>query len=159
MKANKTTTQGLAQDEGFMQQALLLAQQASEEDEVPVGAILVENGQIIARGYNRKEQQQDPLAHAEVLAIRQALQQRQSWRLDQATMYVTLEPCLMCLGVMIQARIKRIVYGAKEPKGGCIHSSLQLHKIPNLNHYPQTHGGVLELESVALLKAYFKKHR
>jgi tRNA(adenine34) deaminase len=147
------------QDEVFMQQALQLAQQAGQEDEVPVGAILVEKGNVIARGYNQKEQLQDPLAHAEILAIRDALKGRQSWRLDEATMYVTLEPCLMCLGAMIQARVKRIVYAAKEPKGGCIHSSLQLQKIPNLNHYPLTLGGVLEQASSALLKAYFKKHR
>jgi tRNA(adenine34) deaminase len=159
MKVHHSHNQDQEQDKVFMQQALQLAQQAGQEDEVPVGAILVEKGNVIARGYNQKEQLQDPLAHAEILAIRDALKGRQSWRLDEATMYVTLEPCLMCLGAMIQARIKRIVYAAKEPKGGCIHSSLQLHKIPNLNHYPLTLGGVLEQESAVLLKAYFKNHR
>jgi tRNA(adenine34) deaminase len=159
MKDNHAHLLEEQQDSVFMQQALALAEQASQEDEVPVGAVLVEQGKVIATGYNRKEHNQDPLAHAEILAIREALKHRQSWRLEATTMYVTLEPCLMCLGAMIQARIKRIVYAAKEPKGGCIHSALQLHKIPNLNHYPRVRGGVLEKESAMLLKTYFKKHR
>ena len=132
--------------EQWMLEALLLAQQAAELGEVPIGAVVVCDGQIVGRGFNRREIDHDPLAHAEILAIREASQNLKRWRLTGCTLYVTLEPCPMCTGALVNARLDKVVYAAKETKG-------------RLNHEFETLSGVLEKESSSLLKAFFKKLR
>lgn len=139
--------------------ALKLAQKAALEDEVPVGAILVEEGKIIARAYNKREQKNDPTMHAEIIAIRKACQKKKSWRLENCTLYVTIEPCAMCAGTILWSRIKRVVYGAKDPKGGALGSSFNLFEQPNLNHHPEIVGGVLEEQCANEMKTFFQKKR
>ena len=146
-------------DEKYMGIALKLAHKAALEDEVPVGAILVEDGKIIARGYNKREQKNDPTMHAEIVAIRKACQKKESWRLEKCTLYVTVEPCSMCAGTILWSRIKRVVYGTKDPKGGALGSSYNLFDQPNLNHHPEIVGGVLEEECANEIKSFFKGKR
>ena len=146
-------------DEKYMRIALKLAQKAALEDEVPVGAILVEEGKIIARAYNKREQKNDPTMHAEIIAIRKACQNKKSWRLENCTLYVTIEPCAMCAGTILWSRIKRVVYGAKDPKGGALGSSFNLFEQPNLNHHPEIVGGVLEERCANEMKIFFQKKR
>lgn len=146
-------------DEKYMGIALKLAQKAALEDEVPVGAILVEEGNIIARAYNKREQKNDPTMHAEIIAIRKACQKKKSWRLENCTLYVTIEPCAMCAGTILWSRIKRVVYGAKDPKGGALGSSFNLFEQPNLNHHPEIVGGVLEERCANEMKIFFQKKR
>ena len=122
-------------DEKFMKQALKEANKAYLKDEVPIGAVLVKNGKIIARGYNNRESKLDPTGHAEIIAIRKAAKKLQNWRLEETTLYVTIEPCSMCAGALVWSRVGRIVYGAKEPKGGALGSSYHLYEQKNLNHY------------------------
>jgi tRNA(adenine34) deaminase len=117
-----------------MDQALTLAQKAASEDEVPVGAVVVFKGKIIGRGYNRREQDQSPIAHAEVLAIEAAAKELGSWRLEDCELFVTLEPCPMCLAACQQARIKKVFYGAQDPKGGALSLGYPLHEDPKTNH-------------------------
>ena len=143
----------------FMQMALDEAQQAAEQDEVPVGAVIVHDGRVIGRASNQREQLKDPTAHAEMIAITQAAAALGSWRLDDCTLYVTLEPCPMCAGAILQARIPRVVYGATDPKAGAVDSLYQLLGDPRLNHRCQVVAGVLAEPCGALLSRFFQKQR
>lgn len=145
-------------DENFMREALSLAREAAEEGEVPVGAVVVYNGNIISRGRNRREVGKNALAHAELEAISGACQALGGWRLWQCTLYVTLEPCPMCAGAVINARLPRIVYGASDPKAGSCGSLVDLFSIP-YNHRPQVTAGVLEEECAGILKEFFARLR
>ena len=147
------------QDEKFMSLALKEAQKAYLLDEVPVGAVIVKDNKVIAEAYNLREKSNDPTSHAEVNAIRKACKKLQSWRLEDCTIYVTIEPCSMCAGTLLQCRIGRIVYGAKDLKGGAIESSLRLFESKNINHHPIIEGGVLEQECSSLITSYFKSKR
>ena len=146
-------------DEKYMLVALKEAQKAAILDEVPVGAIIVKEDKIIARGHNLREKSNDPTSHAEVNVIRKACKKLNSWRLEGATIYVTIEPCSMCAGTLLQCRIGRIVYGADDPKGGAIKSSLELFSAKNINHHPEIIGGVLKEECSSLITNYFKSKR
>ncbi len=146
-------------DQDYMQNALDLAQQAEQHGEVPVGALVIYQGQIIGQGYNQPIAQHDASAHAEIIALRQAGQHLQNYRLCDCTLYVTLEPCMMCLGAMIHARIGRIVYGASDPKTGVLGSTTALHNQAFLNHYPKITANVLSEPCGQLLRNFFKKRR
>ena len=139
--------------------ALKEAQKAVILDEVPVGAIIVKDDKIIARGHNLREKSNDPTSHAEINAIRKASKKLNSWRLEGATIYVTVEPCSMCAGAILQSRIARIVYGTTDPKGGAIESSFELFKAKNINHHPEIKGGVLKEECSTIITSYFKSKR
>ena len=125
-------------DQYYMEKALVQANKALKEDEVPVGAIIVKDGKIISKAYNKKEQLQSPTAHAEIIAINKACKKLKTWHLDDCVLYVTLEPCVMCAGAIIQARIKKVVYGAKSYQDGAIESALKLYETKGFNHYPIT---------------------
>ncbi len=146
-------------DEAFMHEALLEAEQAAADGEVPVGAILVHENTIVARGRNTRESDQDPTAHAELIAIRDAAVKLQSWRLTGTTIYVTLEPCLMCAGAMLQARIPRLVFSTWDPKAGACGSLFAVHEDTRLNHQIAVTYGVLEDESRDLLQRFFQQLR
>jgi tRNA(adenine34) deaminase len=146
-------------DEHWMRQALKLAQQAAEQDEVPVGAIIVHKNKIIASAFNQREQLADPTAHAEMIAITQAASHLNSWRLLECSMFVTLEPCPMCAGAILQSRIPRIVYGALDPKAGAVVSLFQLLNDPRLNHRCETLSGVLANECGRILTEFFDRKR
>ncbi len=146
-------------DESWMRAALDLAQQAEAEDEVPVGAVLVQDNQIIGQGWNRPIHAHDPSAHAEIQAIRNAGQGQTNYRLPGTTLYVTLEPCTMCAGAIIHARIQRLVFGAYDPRTGAIQSVAHILDQPYHNHKPTYLGGVLENECAQLLKSFFEKKR
>ncbi len=122
-------------DEKYMKAAIKEALKAELIDEVPIGAVIVHDGKIIARAHNLRETKQRSTAHAEILAIEKACKKLNSWRLEGCTLYVTLEPCPMCSGAILQSRIERVVYGAKDPKGGCIESCMQMYDIKGFNHY------------------------
>lgn len=141
-------------DKKFMKQALSLAKEAAKKGEVPVGALVVREGKVIGRGYNLRETKKSPTAHAEILAIEQAAKQLDSWRLEDCTLYVTLEPCPMCTGAIINSRIKRVVYGAFDLKAGCFGSVCNMRKM-KFNHIPEVEAGVLDQESETLLKEFF----
>ncbi len=145
--------------EDWMRLALEQAQKAMISDEVPIGAVIVHNGQIIGIGYNQKEKDQDPTAHAEILAIRRAAEKIGHWRLTEAVLYVTLEPCPMCAGAIVQSRIKQLVYGASDPKGGAIESVINLLNVNYWNHKVEVIAGVLEEECSALLRKFFQEKR
>ncbi len=149
----------VANDTHWMQEALELAKQAQTLGEVPIGAIIVCDGQIVGRGYNRREIDHDPLAHAELLAIQEASNTLGRWRLTGCTLYVTLEPCPMCAGALVNARVDRIVYGAKDLKAGAIDSLFALATDPRLNHRCQITSGIMENECSAILKEFFLKLR
>ncbi|OGQ73075.1 MAG: tRNA-specific adenosine deaminase, partial [Deltaproteobacteria bacterium RIFCSPLOWO2_12_FULL_60_16] len=123
--------------------ALQEAEQAAEKGEIPVGAVVVYRGEVIARGHNLREKTQSPLAHAEMLALENASQYLGSWRLNDCTLYVTLEPCVMCVGAILQARVARVVFGCLDPKGGAVESLYRLCEDSRLNHHPAVTGGVL----------------
>jgi tRNA(adenine34) deaminase len=146
-------------DEFFMQLALEEAKKAEELGEVPIGAIIVRNGEIIGRGYNRREIDRDPLAHAELLAIKEASQTLGGWRLLDTTLYVTLEPCPMCAGAIVQARISRVVFGTYDPKAGCAGTLMNLLQEPRFNHQVEITSSVCETECAEILKSFFKKLR
>jgi tRNA(adenine34) deaminase len=146
------------QDILFMKEALVEARKAFELDEVPVGCVIVKDGHVIARGYNRRETDQHVFNHAEMMAIDEACRRLGSWRLEECTLYVTLEPCVMCSGAMIQARLKRCVYGAPEPKSGAHQSVINVFH-PEYNHQVEVEAGVLAEESGLLLKTFFKRLR
>src|SRR5690606_9795691 len=145
--------------EYFMQLALAEAEAAFAEDEVPIGAIIVRDDRVIAAAHNQREQLRDPTAHAEMIAITQAAQQMESWRLEGCTLYVTLEPCPMCAGAILQARIPTVVYGAPDPKAGAVHTLYQLLADPRLNHRPQTVAGVLLDPCGQILSRFFQAKR
>ena len=146
-------------DEAFMRRALELAQRAQEEGEVPVGAVVVLEERIIGEGWNRPIAASDPTAHAEIQAMRAAASALSNYRLTGATLYVTLEPCVMCVGAMFHARIGRVVFGASDPKAGAAGSIVDLFKNEKLNHHTQIHGGVLAIECGALLTRFFASRR
>lgn len=146
-------------NEMFMREAIKLARKAESLDEVPIGCVIVRDDKIIARGYNLRENKQQSIAHAEIMAIQKACKKIGSWRLEGCTLYVTLEPCAMCTGAILQSRIDRVVYGASDPKGGCIESCIKLYEYKGFNHYPIVTSGVLENECADLLKNFFKKKR
>ena len=143
----------------YMNLALKQAIKALSEDEVPVGAIIVKDDKIIAKAYNKKEQKNQPIAHAEILAIQNACKKLNTWHLDDCVMYVTLEPCVMCAGALIQARIKKVIYGAKSYQDGAIESALKLYETKGFNHYPETmYFDKLE-ECSKIITNYFKTKR
>ncbi|WP_051687081.1 tRNA adenosine(34) deaminase TadA [Microbulbifer sp. HZ11] len=143
----------------FMQQALGLAKKAAELGEVPVGAVVVLGGEVIGEGFNQPISSSDPSAHAEVMALRAAAQHQQNYRLPGATLYVTIEPCTMCFGTLVHARIARLVYGAAEPRAGVVASQLQLPEQRFFNHRVQVEGGVLQDEAGTLVREFFQKRR
>ena len=146
-------------DEAWMQAALARARSAGEAGDVPVGAVIVRDRQVIAEGENRTVRLQDPTAHAEVLAIRAAAESLGSWRLAGCTLYVTLEPCAMCAGAIVLARLDRLVFGAWDPKAGMVGSVGDIVRHPKLNHQPQVQGGVDEALCGAVLKEFFQARR
>jgi tRNA(adenine34) deaminase len=143
----------------FMRIALEEAEQALRENEVPVGAVIVHEGRLIARAHNQREQLRDPTAHAEMIAITQASESRQSWRLDGCTLYVTLEPCPMCAGAILQARIPTVVYGAADPKAGAVDTLFRLLDDPRLNHRVESVAGVLAASCGEILSRFFQEQR
>ena len=143
----------------FMREALQEAKIAFEKDEPPVGAVIVKNGEIVARGHNLRESLQDPTAHAEMLAIRAAAASSGGWRLSGCTMYVTLEPCAMCAGAIVLARLDRLVYGTDDPKAGAVNSLMNLVSDERLNHQIQTESGILAQECGDLLREFFSRRR
>lgn len=145
-------------DEYFMNEAIRLAREAESVDEVPVGALIVRDGKIIASAYNTREGSKCATHHAELLAIEEACRALGGWRLPETTLYVTMEPCAMCGGAIINARIPRVVYGTRDIRFGAFGSALDLSKIP-LNHTPEVLGGVLEDETRTILTEYFKRKR
>jgi tRNA(adenine34) deaminase len=145
--------------EHFMRLALEQAQQAFAEDEVPVGAVIVHEGRLIGAAHNQRESLHDPTAHAEMIAITQAAEARQSWRLDGCTLYVTLEPCPMCAGAILQARLPTVVYGATDPKAGAVHTLYRLLDDPRLNHRSLAVSGILADECGEILSRFFRKQR
>lgn len=146
-------------DEYWMRQALTLAQQAALEDEVPVGAVIVHRGRVIASAYNQREQLADPTAHAEMIAITQAAAQLKSWRLLDCELYVTLEPCPMCAGAILQARIPRVIYGAVDPKAGAVESLYRMLGDQRLNHRCEVVSGVLAGPCSRVLTEFFENKR
>jgi len=146
-------------DDDFLAIAIEEARTAASEDEVPVGAIAVYQGEIVGRGRNARERRADPLAHAELDAIRDASRRLGRWRLSGVTLYVTLEPCAMCAGAMVNARVDRLVYGASDPKAGAVHSLYELCTDPRLNHRIEVVAGVRGEEAGALLTEFFRRKR
>ena len=146
-------------DADYMRIALRQAAAALEEDEVPVGAVVVHEDRIIGRAHNDREKLNDPTAHAEMIAITQAAAALESWRLTGATLYVTLEPCLMCAGALVNGRIKRVVFGARDERAGACGSLYQVGLDTRLNHRFEVTGGVLEDECAAILQQFFRKKR
>ena len=146
-------------DEEYMAEALRLAADALEQDEVPVGAVIVRDGRIIGRAHNQRELLNDPTAHAEMIAITQAAEDVGNWRLENCTMYVTLEPCAMCAGAMVLARLPRLVFGARDPKAGAAGSLYDIPRDSRLNHTVQVTSGVLERECGEILTEFFSRKR
>lgn len=146
-------------DSYFMQMAINEAKKAEEIDEVPIGAVIVLDDVVVATAYNLRESEQRSIAHAELLAIDKACQELGTWRLEDTTMYVTLEPCPMCAGAIVLSRIKRVVYGAKDPKGGCAGTLMNLLTEKKFNHQAEVQSGVLEQECSMILSNFFKKLR
>ena len=143
----------------YMMEALKEAELAKLEDEVPIGCVIVKNDQIIARSHNQRDKSHNPLGHAETLAIKQASEVLGDWQLVDCELYVTIEPCIMCSGAIIQSRIKRVVYGAPDIKGGAFGSSINILEASNINHHPEVVKGVLENECSSIIKNYFKSKR
>lgn len=146
-------------DTYFMQRALKLAQKAAQNGEVPVGAIIIHDGKIVGRGWNRVESKKDASLHAEIIAFKQTAKKLNRWRLTGCTIYVTLEPCAMCAGAMVLARIDRLVYAAPDPKAGACGSVFSIAEDKRLNHHIKVERGLLAKESSQLLKDFFKKRR
>ena len=147
------------QDAAFMQAALEQAQLAASSGEAPVGAVLIAGGDVLARGHNRSIADNDPSGHAEIVVLREAGQARGNHRLTDATLYVTLEPCAMCVGAIVQARVARVVFGAYDPKAGALGSAIDLSDSPAFNHRFEIQGGVLADECGALLRSFFEHKR
>jgi tRNA(adenine34) deaminase len=148
-----------ARDENFMRLAIREAEEAPAHDDVPIGAIVVRDGEVIGAGHNERELRQDPTAHAEVLALREAARRAGSWRVLESVLYVTLEPCAMCAGAIVLARVPRVVYGTDDPKAGACGSVLDVTAEPRLNHRPDVAGGLLREECAALLRDFFAARR
>jgi len=148
-----------ADDEHFMRLAIAQAERALGHDDVPIGAIVAHDGEVIGAGRNERELRQDPTAHAEAIALREAAHALGSWRLLDTTLYVTLEPCAMCAGAIVLARVARVVYGCADPKAGAAGSVLDVLAEPRLNHRPRVAGGVLGGECAALLTEFFAARR
>jgi len=146
-------------DARWMQHALALARRAAEEGEVPVGAVVIKDEQILGEGWNHPIKVHDPSAHAEMIALRAAAQRIGNYRLTGTTLYVTLEPCVMCAGAIVHARVERLVFGATDPKAGAVSSVYDVISKPRLNHVVQWTGGVLESEAGQLLREFFRARR
>jgi tRNA(adenine34) deaminase len=146
-------------DDYFMRMALREAERALEHDDVPIGAVLVRDGELVAAAHNERELRQDPTAHAEIIALRDAARLAGSWRLLDTVVYVTLEPCAMCAGALVLARVPRVVYGASDPKAGACGSVLDVLGEPQLNHRPEVAGGLLAQECGELLSEFFASRR
>lgn len=145
--------------EHWMRQALIGAQKAGELDEVPVGAVVVHEGEIIGRGWNKPISGCDPTAHAEVMALREAAASVENYRLVDCDLYVTIEPCTMCAGAIVHSRIRRVIYGAVEPKAGCVESNGNLFQAPYFNHRVEALGGVLGQECSQIISDFFARRR
>ncbi len=154
-----STLEPTQHDVEMMRQAIELAKAAADAGEIPVAAVLYDDSGIIATGSNRRETDHDPTAHAEIVALREAGRKRGSWRFNDCTMVVTLEPCPMCAGALVNARVKRLVFGAWDEKAGACESLYIITEDERLNHRVETHGGVLETECAALLSDFFKSRR
>ena len=148
-----------ARDEYFMRLALREAERALAHDDVPVGAVVIHGGEVIGAGHNERELREDPTAHAEMIAIREAARALGSWRLLDTVLYVTLEPCAMCAGAIVLGRIPRVVYGTVDPKAGAAGSVLDVLAEPRLNHRPDVAGGLLAADCAELLQAFFRSRR
>ena len=142
-----------------MNEAYKEAKKAFAEDEVPVGCVIVKDDSIIARAHNRKEKRNCALYHAEIECIKKATRKLDNWNLKGCDMYVTLEPCMMCTGAIVNSRIDRIFFGCRDPKGGALVSNIDLLQIKNINHYPQIKGGIMEDECSQILKDFFRNKR
>ena len=151
--------QKLTEDEKYMKQAIKLAKKAWKIEEVPIGCVIVHEGKIIGRGYNRRTTDKNPLAHAELIAIKKARKKMGDWRLEDCTLYVTLEPCQMCSGAIVQARVKKVVVGCMNPKAGCAGSILNLLQVDRFNHQVELETGILEEECSEMMKSFFKELR
>lgn len=145
--------------EKFMREAIRQAKKAYALDEVPIGCVIVQDGKIIARGYNRRNTDKNTLSHAELIAIKKAAKKTGDWRLEGCTMYITLEPCQMCAGAMVQARLTEAVIGSMNPKAGCAGSILNILEMPQFNHQVQVTRGVLEAECSEMLSRFFRELR
>jgi tRNA(adenine34) deaminase len=146
-------------DEYYMRLALREAEHALDHDDVPVGAVIVKDGEVIGAGHNERELRNDPTAHAEMLALHEASQAVGSWRVLDAVMYVTLEPCTMCAAAISFARIRRLYYGASDPKGGAVESGVRFFASPTCHHIPEVYSAVGESEAAALLREFFRARR
>jgi len=153
------TTPFFPRDEYYMRLALREAEAALGHGDVPIGAVVVHDGEVVGAGHNERELRQDPTAHAEVLALREASRTLGSWRVLESVLYVTLEPCAMCAGAIVLARVPRVVYGTTDPKAGAAGSVLDVLGEPRLNHRPAVAGGLLALECAALLREFFGSRR
>ena len=151
--------QKLTEDEKYMKQAIKLAKKAWKIEEVPIGCVIVHEGKVIGRGYNRRTTDKNPLAHAELIAIKKASKKLGDWRLEDCTLYVTLEPCQMCSGAIVQARVKKVVVGCMNPKAGCAGSILNLLQVDRFNHQVELETGILEEECSEMMKSFFKELR
>lgn len=149
----------MTEDEKFMKEAIRQAKKAAAIDEVPIGCVIVQDGKIIARGYNKRNLKKNTLAHAEILAMDKAAKKTGDWRLEDCTMYVTLEPCPMCAGAIVQARIPRVVIGSMNKKAGCAGSVLNLLDHPGFNHQVQCENGILGEACSLMLSSFFKELR
>ena len=149
----------MTQDEIYMGEAIKQAKRAYRREETPIGCVIVYQDKIIARGYNKRNWKKNTLAHAEILAINKASKELGDWRLEECTMYITLEPCQMCAGAIVQARIPRVVIGCRNPKAGCAGSILNLLNVPAFNHQVELTEGILQEECSTLLKEFFRKLR
>lgn len=149
----------MTNDAQFMELALAEARASAESGEVPIGAVLVHNGEVLARSGNRTIRDNDPTAHAEIIVLREAARLLGNYRLADTTLYVTLEPCTMCAGAIVQARVPRVVYGADDPKGGAFRSCFEVLSSPKLNHQPEVLAGVRAEECGALLQSFFAARR
>jgi tRNA(adenine34) deaminase len=146
-------------DDYFMRLALREAERALEHEDVPIGAVVVRGGEVVAAAHNERELRQDPSAHAEIIALREAARAAGTWRVLDAVLYVTLEPCAMCAGAIVLARVPRVVYGASDPKAGACGSVIDILGEPRLNHRPEVAGGLLAQECGALLSDFFASRR
>ena len=142
-----------------MKEALKEAKKAELIDEVPIGCVIVKDDKIIARGHNQRETNQSPIGHAEIIAINKASKKLKSWRLEGCDIYVTLEPCIMCSGAIIQSRISKVYYGAFDPKGGALGSSINVLEAKSINHHPEVISGVMQEECSKIITNYFKAKR